>query len=103
MMLLESGFAANQRAITWFLPVINKPPASDEVFSIQTASVSQCRYACIHNSECLVVLHNGNQSQCTGYRKDTEGTPIIGGVKGWKLHPAGSLTILHLIERLIDK
>ena len=90
-MILKSGSGDHQREITLFFPVNRMPPVNDQIFNIQTATASQCRYACLHDGECLLVKYGGAGSQCTGYKSDAEHTILGETVKAWKVVHSGSL------------
>ena len=92
-LIILSGTSAKQREMTLFLPVNNKPPHNDQIFSIQRLTASQCRYVCMHNDECRVVTYDDAGLECAGYKSDHEDKPVGENVNAWKTLPSGWLTV----------
>ncbi len=97
VILLKLGCSASQRE-PWFFPVTRKPQNSDQIFSIQRDTASQCRYVCVHQKDCLEVFYDSARSQCTGYKGDTEVESTGTTAKGWKLVYIGLFVFLTILS-----
>ncbi|KAK2143000.1 hypothetical protein LSH36_888g00003 [Paralvinella palmiformis] len=70
---------------TQFSPVHKKPSDSDQIFTMQTSTISQCLYICIQNNGCLTVLYNNIGLLCIGYESQLEDTTLTGEEKVLRL------------------
>ena len=94
ILLWKSGFGAHEMCPSFF-PLINKPLASEHIFSIQIATASQCRYICIQNEECLAVLYASSGLLCDGYKSASEEKSLTEDEKAWKVVRRGSVTFIY--------
>jgi len=92
-LIVRIGFCLNGRPAT--LVSVDAFPKTDyKIFEMYIESITQCRYICIENNDCVTVAYESSPSICRGY-KTTE-KQVVAGDKYlvWNLQREGNTITL---------